>query len=87
MPPDPPSLACLYMHSFTSDTHVTPSKNPGYEPVYCIWPQANKHVRTYTHTHAQCSLASVGITQARPNYNLTKWHIAASKSVGLPENR
>ena len=24
MPPDPPSPACLYMHTFTPDTHVTP---------------------------------------------------------------
>ena len=24
MPPDPPSLARLHMHTFTSDTHVTP---------------------------------------------------------------
>ena len=27
-----------------------------------------KHVRAYTHTHAQCSLASVGLAQARPKY-------------------
>ena len=24
MPPDPPSLTCLCMHTYTSDTHVTP---------------------------------------------------------------
>ena len=24
MPPDPPSLACLYMHTYTPDTYVTP---------------------------------------------------------------
>ena len=24
MPPDPPSLACLCMHTYTFDTHVTP---------------------------------------------------------------
>jgi len=28
-----------------------------------IWPQASKH----THTHVQCSSASVGLTQASPN--------------------
>ena len=28
---------------------------------------ANKHGRLYTHTFAQCSPASVGLTQARPN--------------------
>ena len=30
---------------------------------YDIWPQA----RSYTHTSAQCSPASVGLAQARPN--------------------
>ena len=32
--------------------------------IYGIWPQA----QSYTHTSAQCSPASVGIAQARPNY-------------------
>ena len=33
--------------------------------IYGIWPQANKYI---TNTLPQCSLASVGLTQARPNY-------------------
>ena len=37
--------------------------------------QASK--QTYTHTHAQRSPASVGLTQARPNYLLgTYWYAA-----------
>ena len=32
--------------------------------IYGIWPQASKH----THARAQCSHASVGLAQARPNY-------------------
>ena len=32
--------------------------------IYGIWPQASKH----THARAQCSHASVGLTQARPNH-------------------
>ena len=33
--------------------------------IYGIWPQASKH----THACAQCSPASVGLAQARPNKN------------------
>ena len=33
--------------------------------IYSIWPQANKYV---TNTLQQCSSASVGLAQARPNY-------------------
>ena len=33
--------------------------------VYDIWPQTS----TYTHTFVQCSPASVGLAQTRPNYS------------------
>ena len=37
--------------------------------IYGKWSvQANKQASKHTHTHAQCSHASVGLTQARPNY-------------------
>ena len=35
--------------------------------IYGIWPQAQSVGRSYTHTSAQCSLASVGFVQARHN--------------------
>ena len=37
--------------------------------IYGIWPQARSfsHTHTHTHTSAQCSPASVGLAQARPN--------------------
>ena len=34
--------------------------------IYCKWPQWSVS-RSYTHTSAQCSFASVGLAQARPN--------------------
>ena len=37
--------------------------------IYGIWPQARSVVKNiHTHTSAQCSPASVGLAQARPNY-------------------
>ena len=35
--------------------------------IYGIWPQAKKYV---TNTLLQCSPASVGLAQARPNYGI-----------------
>ena len=35
--------------------------------IYGIWPQARSVVYIHTHTSAQCSPASVGLAQARPN--------------------
>ena len=32
-----------------------------------IWPQASKQTSKHTHACVQCSNASVGLTQARPN--------------------
>ena len=37
--------------------------------IYGIWPQASKNARTYVNTLPQCSPASVGLAQARPNQN------------------
>ena len=34
--------------------------------IFCIWPQTDIH----THARAQCSHASVGLAQARPNNSL-----------------
>ena len=36
--------------------------------IFGIWPQTDRQTYIHTHTHAQCSHASVGLTQARPNY-------------------
>ena len=36
--------------------------------IFGIWLQASKQANKHTHTHVQCSPASVGFTQARPNY-------------------
>ena len=38
--------------------------------IYGIWPQASKDVRMYVNTLPQCSPASVGLAQARPNYTM-----------------
>ena len=35
--------------------------------IYGIWPQTSKQASKHTHACAQCSHASVGLTQARPN--------------------
>ena len=35
--------------------------------IYGIWPQASKDVLMYVNTLPQCSPASVGLAQARPN--------------------
>jgi len=35
--------------------------------IFSIWPQTDK-TGIHTHAHAQCSHASVGLAQARPNY-------------------
>ena len=41
--------------------------------IYGIWPQASKDVRMYVNTLPQCSPASVGLAQARPNnYNISQ---------------
>ena len=37
--------------------------------IYGIWPQAQSVGWSHTHTSAQCSPASVGLAQARPNYH------------------
>ena len=40
--------------------------------IFGIWPQTDRqtyiHTDIHTHTRAQCSHASVGLAQARPNY-------------------
>ena len=47
MPPDPPSLPCLCMHTYTSDTS---SENPGYRP---------DSVSFITFTHYMLSYTSI----------------------------
>ena len=49
--------------------------------------QASKHVCTYTHTLPQCSPASVGLAQARPNERIQIFHEDRSRarSMLLPE--
>ena len=39
--------------------------------IYGIWPQASMYVRMYVNTLPECSPASVGLAQARPNKLLT----------------
>ena len=34
--------------------------------IFGIWPQTDRHI--HTHARVQCSHASVGLAQARPNY-------------------
>ena len=35
--------------------------------IFGIWPQTDRHTYIHTHARAQCSHASVGLAQARPN--------------------
>ena len=44
MPPDSPTLACLYSHTYKSDIHVT---SPGYRPAGPPWTNSHsfKHTR------------------------------------------
>ena len=37
--------------------------------IFSIWPQASKQASRHTHARVQCSHASVGLAQARPNQN------------------
>ena len=48
--------------------------------IYGIWPQTGK----YTHAHGQCSPASVGLTQARPNHHSA--NLQVSKHTNLRYN-
>ena len=36
--------------------------------IFGIWPQTDRQTYIHTHARAQCSYASVGLAQARPNY-------------------
>ena len=51
--------------------------------IYSIWLQANQQTDRHTRAHAQCSPASVGLAQARPNQYtyLCKLHSKVSSVI------